>query len=831
MISYKKKLLALTCASFGASLSQVPLAQEEGAQSLEEIVVTARFREQSVQDIPASMVAFSGEQMAEQGIQDVRDLAKLTPSLNVQDRGPGRNELSIRGIGRSVFQQDIAVSPANIGLYLDDVPINVLQGNQLDIRSFDLNRVEVLRGPQGTLFGEGAQGGAIRYFTSEPDLSEFGATIEVNAIAIDDGDSDFGYRGMVNIPIIEDSTALRLVANHYVMPGYIDNVADGDDDFNDYEADSYRAILLSNPTEALSLRLMYQHESAEQGGFATANGDPDDLSLTGASTRGSYIDDDHDIFSANISYDFESYRLESITSHFDRERERRVLDAFFTNQMTAFRQLFGLIADPSLIIPDEGPVNSTYSLDNSHYEQLSQEFRLISNYDGPFNFVAGVFYRDFDFEIDSQTESQDFVDMLPIYLGNIALDQATNPDSLFQGYVPTILANPSPNGAVLGDQLGLNAFFGSPSINTVTNEGQQIAAFFEGTYDFSERWSLIFGLRYHDEEIELESTTAGYQGLAGHAAASPPIDFPGDFPELGEVSVDVVLPKLSLQFMPSDDSLLYALYSEGVRNGNINAGGTNTIIAQQFGVNVAQEVSVFEEETVKSYEVGFKYTGLDGALVFNSAAYFNDFQDVQAFITFAGPPAFGVIDNTGDAETWGVELELAYQISDNYRIIAGGNYIDAEITELKASSDLSLLTGIVEGQPIPFIPDYSYIIGGDANWQIGGGLEIFANAAYTYTGEYTVFIDGEPGSRANPELGDFGVLDFAVGLRNDDWVVDFRVKNALDERDFNQASPTTEVIEGALGFNYLPAGVPEDFMDDWQSVLPRRYELTFRYMF
>ena len=158
MISYKKKLLALTCASFGASLSQVPLAQEEGAQSLEEIVVTARFREQSVQDIPASMVAFSGEQMAEQGIQDVRDLAKLTPSLNVQDRGPGRNELSIRGIGRSVFQQDIAVSPANIGLYLDDVPINVLQGNQLDIRSFDLNRVEVLRGPQGTLFGEGAQG-------------------------------------------------------------------------------------------------------------------------------------------------------------------------------------------------------------------------------------------------------------------------------------------------------------------------------------------------------------------------------------------------------------------------------------------------------------------------------------------------------------------------------------------------------------------------------------------------------------------------------------------------------------------------------------------------
>lgn len=830
MIPYNKKLLVLACASLSASLSQTPLAQEDAEQTLEEIVVTARFREQSVQDIPASIVAFSGEQMAEQGIQDVRDLAKLTPSLNVQDRGPGRNELSIRGIGRSVFQQDLSVSPANIGLYLDDVPINVLQGNQLDVRSFDLNRVEVLRGPQGTLFGEGAQGGAIRYFTADPDLSEFGAAIELNAISIDDGDSDFGYRGMVNIPLVDGSTALRLVANHYVMPGYIDNVADGDEDFNDYESDSYRAILLSNPTDALSLRLMYQHESAEQGGFATANGDPDDLSLTGVSTRGSYIDDEHDIFSANISYDFDNYRLESITSYFDRERERRVLDAFFTNQMTAFRQLFGLIVDPSLIIP-EGPVNPTFSLDNSRYEQLSQEFRLVSNYDGPFNFVAGAFYREFDFQIESQTESQDFVDLLPIYLGNIALDQAFNPDSLFQGYVPTIPANPSPNGAVLGDQLGLNAFFGSPSINTVTNDGEQISVFFEGTYEFSERWSLIFGLRYHNEEIQLESTAAGYQGLAGIAGAAPPIDFPGNFDELGEVSVDVVLPKLSLQFMPSDDSLLYVLYSEGLRNGNLNAGGTNTVIAQQFGLAVAQEVSVFEEELVESYEVGFKYTGLGGALAFNSAAYFNDFQDVQAFITFPGPPAFGVIDNSGDAETWGMEVELAYQINDNYRIIAGGNYIDAEITELNAGSDLSLLTGIVEGQPLPFIPEYSYIIGGDAKWQIGDGMEVFANATYTYTGEYTVFIDGEPGSRTNPKLGEFGVLDFGVGLRNDNWVVDLRVSNALDERDFNQASPTTAILEGALGFNYLPAGVPADFMDDWQSVLPRRYTLNFRYLF
>lgn len=828
-----KNHLRILCAGLATLAVPGVAISASDEEAIEEIVVTSRFREQTVQDIPASMAVLGGGDLAEQGIQSVRDLASFVPSLNVQDRGPGRNEISIRGIGRSVFQQDISVSPANIGLYLDDVPVNVLQGNQLDVRSFDLNRVEVLRGPQGTLFGEGAQGGALRYFTNDPDLREFSGSFEGDFTSFDGGDDGFGGRIMVNVPLAEDSVGLRLVANRTVVPGYIDNVADDAADTNDYEANNFRAVLLAEPNDKLGIRLMAQFEDAEQGAFATANGDPDDLTLTGASTAGSFIDDEYGLYSLKVGYDFDSFRLESITSNFERTRDRKVLDAFFTNQVTAFRQLFGNLVAPVFAVP-AGPVNPTFSVDESRYEQFAQEFRFISNFDGPFNFVAGAFYRDFDFEIESQTESLDYLKLIPIYLGNIALDQATNPNSLFAGFVPSIPADPSPNGGILGEQLGLNNFFGAPRTNLVKNDGEQISAFIEATYEFTDQVSLIAGFRYHDEEINLESVAAGFQGLAGMAAASPPVDFPGGVPGLGKISVSDILPKLSLQYMPNDSTLVYGLYSEGLRNGNLNAGGTNTIIAQQFSVEVAQDVSVFEEEKVNSFEVGFKYAGEDDRLRLNVAAYFNEFEDIQAFITFPGPPAFGVIDNSGKGETYGFEAELFYRINENFSMFLGGNYVEAQFAEVDVGgSGIAFLTGIQDDQPIPFIPDFSYVLGGEGIFPIGGSaLEAFGRFTYSYVGEYTTFIDGDPGTAFNPYLGGYGVLNLAFGVQGESFSVELRVNNMLDEREFNQASPTTAVLSGALGgLDFLPTGVPANFMDDWQPVPPRNYILTFRYDF
>jgi len=322
---YLMSAAAVSALLIGAQ--QPVIAQDTGSEfSLEEILVTARFRAESAQDIGASISALDSGALRDQGINSARDLANAVPSLNLQDRGPGRNEISIRGVGRSVFQQDIVASAANIGVYLDDVPVNVLQGAQIDLRSFDLGRVEVLRGPQGTLFGEGAQGGAIRYFSQDPEYNEFGGQLEVRAAAVNDGDADVGGGLAINIPISEDKAALRIVGNRVVEPGYIDNDVDGTQNTNDYGANSLRAVFLAEPNERLKIRLMGVYSDADQGAFATMNGDPDAQTLFNISTEGSYVRDEYYIASANISYKFDDFRIESITSYFERNRDRRVLD-------------------------------------------------------------------------------------------------------------------------------------------------------------------------------------------------------------------------------------------------------------------------------------------------------------------------------------------------------------------------------------------------------------------------------------------------------------------------------------------------------------------------
>ena len=155
---------------------------------LHEVVVTARFRQESTQNVGESIQAFDNQQIEDLGIHSLEGLAALTPGLDIQDRGPNRHEISIDGVGRSVFQQDRTLSMANVGLYLDDVPIDIPVGAQLDIASFDLQRIEVLRGPQGVLFGAGAEAGAVRYISQSPSLSRLEGTAEAALSSTEGGD-------------------------------------------------------------------------------------------------------------------------------------------------------------------------------------------------------------------------------------------------------------------------------------------------------------------------------------------------------------------------------------------------------------------------------------------------------------------------------------------------------------------------------------------------------------------------------------------------------------------------------------------------------------------
>ncbi|MCG7852118.1 MAG: hypothetical protein MIO92_06315, partial [Methanosarcinaceae archaeon] len=205
------------------------------------------------------------------------------------------------------------------------------------------------------------------------------------------------------------------------------------------------------------------------------------------------------------------------------------------------------------------------------------------------------------------------------------------------------------------------------------------------------------------------------------------------------------------------------------------------------------------------------------------------------FITFAGPPAAGVIDNIGDGHTEGFEAELFVRPNDYLTFFAGGNYVKSTIDDIQTGSDgLNLfLTGTVPGQPLPFIPETTFTLGAEGYYPIGtSGYEFFGRTSYAYTGEYTTFADGTPGSDLNPYLGDYGIWDLGVGVRNDRVSFDLRVSNMLNERAINQASPTTAVIVGALGgFSYLPADAPANAFDDFQITRPRTITFTARVEF
>lgn len=819
-----RKLITVACASACMATGASNAVAEERQQSaLEEIVVTARFRDENVNDLGVSIKAMTGDQLGARGIDSVSDLSRLTASLSIQERGPNRNEISIRGVGRSLYQQDLTAAPPNIGIYFDDVPVNVIVGSQIDIRSLDLDRVEVVRGPQGTLYGEGAQGGAIRYFSRDPDLTDFGGKVEASANSIEDGGSDFGGNFTVNVPLVEGKAGLRLSAGRTAYDGFFDNTYDDAEDLDGYVANTFRSVLLIEPDERWRIRLSGHYEDFEQEAFNSTNPqDPDSREFGFAGTADNSVREESAILSSNIQYEFNKLTIESITSHYTRERQRHVLDHYFTNAELVgvhFLDEFGIsqaVFGGPFPITDQG----VDSVDEFEWSQFSQEFRFVSNLDGRFNFVAGAFYREFEFDLSAATMSTLFPTQLPLYLENLTalgIPFGTPP------------ASPSSNKGILARQLGL---VGIPQLNyapersTTGNDGEQVSVFGEVTLDVSDTIKLIGGLRWHKEDIDLDAEESAASILNSLSPVVP-------FPFSGEANIDVLLPKASLEWRPVDALLTYATYSEGVRNGNVN-GGVGFFVSQP-GVSreAAEAAASFDEETVRSYEIGLKNSFLDERLSLNLAAFYTEIDDVQGtaqIVDQASGYVVGATANVGDGHTQGFEVELQFAMNDFVRLFAGGNWTEAEIDEVFSNPVLDV--SIQEGQRMPFIPDSTFAAGLDANHPLTTGWELFGNATFTYTGEYTTFVNGEEGSRTNPELGNFSVVDLSVGVRNEEWSVDLRVNNVFDKIELIQASPTTAFIEQAIGgFAFLPAGTPLDNYDDYQINRPRTFVLTARYQF
>ena len=356
--------LALTTCLATPSLAQVAENNAQQARPSDggEIIVTATRRQESVQDIPFSITALTGDKLQDLGAETLRDFAEKVAGLEYASFAPGLNRITVRGISTQTGE-------SSVGFYIDEMPITADPTAQPDVGIYDVNRVEVLRGPQGTLFGESSLGGTIRIITNRPDTSAFAGSAEATVSNTDDGGWNYVTNAMVNIPLVEDKLALRVVGGWHQNSGYIDNVLLGQSDVNEEEGYNFRVILGWTPSDALTVLASYMGSEIETDGEFIANENLDQFRFTPENRK-----DNFQRVNLTIEYETDFADFISSTSYFDRDTDR------LTDQTGA---TFGLL-------PPGATLEQLFDIDS---EVFAQEVRIASNRAGPIDWVIGGFFK------------------------------------------------------------------------------------------------------------------------------------------------------------------------------------------------------------------------------------------------------------------------------------------------------------------------------------------------------------------------------------------------------------------------------------------------------
>jgi len=591
---------------------------DNGAE-LEEIVVTATLRSERLLDVPLSVTAFSQEDLTQKGIVGLEGIARETPGVVLNDASDNNYRLTTRGISTNGWGAGLQTTTT---VYIDELPITTI-GNTITLNPslFDVERVEFLRGPQGTLFGSGSLSGALRILTHSPDLVNFDA-----ATLVDIGETSEAsalrqrYDGMVNLPLIANTMALRIVGFYRNEDGYIDNVGTGVRDSNSLRDSGGRAVLLWEPTDRLSIKLLGSYEDS----------DPKDASLTNPllgnlkrySTTPDLYTNITQIFNGTVGYKFDGADLTSSTTY-----------AVSNNRFDV--DLAGTFADT---IP-------FYLDDSFQTRSLVQENRLVSNTSGLFDWVLGSYY----------------------------LRQDTNLAGIDTSS-PEFLASRGITG------LPEDAAFSSFPTDTRTYE---LAGFGDLTFHFNSKLSATGGLRYGKyggSVISFAGFNTGYfvnalYGIPGPLAIEPTPASTARYPSAEKASW-----KASVTYEPTHNLTEYVTVSTGYRTPvyNAQAGSVSTIDQKDLIIP-----SGAGSDNLTNYEIGLKGRWLEGQVTSNLAAYYIDWSNIQVQANRPSD-SVQFATNVGRAVSKGLEAEVTVTPVHGLELGLNGSLNNAKITELSA---------------------------------------------------------------------------------------------------------------------------------------------------
>lgn len=685
-------------------VSTPAFAQDQASASNETggnvIIVTATKRDSTIQDVPFSINAQTEEAIIRSGAVTLEDLSRNVAGLSIQNLGPGQSQVSVRGVSAGQVVRDQPGVKEQVGVYLDESVISLsLFTPDLDL--FDLDRVETLRGPQGTLFGSGSVGGTIRYITKQPTIGVTEGAVEANMNLVDGDDLGYHLKAAVNVPL-GDNAAARAVGYYTQYGGFINAVGPaGGEDVNGGERYGGRLAVKIEAGDSVTLtpRVIFQKIKAD--GFnrqeifnlyynefqttpQTFNEREQYLLLREAFEDETFIAD----LVAEVALG--GVTLTSVTSYTDRE-------------ILVSRDASALTGSVSVDLgyPDAGVLLPSNLRDTTDLEGFSQEIRLSSDNASPLQWVIGGFYSDTD---------RFYRQRLP----TPGYDAVT--DATLGAGTSASVANGFPVDSPFNSDLPYNI--------------EQLAVFGEATYAVSDQFDITLGARYYDFE-ETRTITTG--GLFAN----------GDTGQVDETSSDGVSPRILLSYDVSDNVTLNAQASKGFRLGGVN-DPLNTPLCNAQDLALFGGFQSYDDETLWNYEIGAKAQG--NGFYANVAGFYNDIKDLQVTLD-AGSCSSRIVFNVPEAHTMGFEAEVGVSPAPGLDFVFSGSVIEAEF-DTTLPDPLTTATGIREGNRLPSVPNFQLSVSGSYEWNVSDVLTGFVSASYSHVGSrYTQPADQEGNPR------------------------------------------------------------------------------------
>jgi iron complex outermembrane receptor protein len=765
---------SVSAAVFAGAASRVTVQLAESATAdlvlapvqLQAVTVTSMFREQALDDVPFSVAAPTAQVLRSRGVDNLEGISANVAGFNLQNLGPGQNQVAMRGASAGQIARDQPGVKEQVGVYLDNLPISLsLFTPDLDL--FDVSRVEVLRGPQGTLYGSGSLGGTVRYISNQPELGVQSVFGEVGASMIAGGSAGGNLKAGVNLPL-GDNAAARVAGYYNALGGYMDAVQPDqsiDENVNTGTRAGVRAALRFAPSQNFTITPQLIYQSVKMDGWnridafnilANPYTTTRPAVTLGERQLFTQIDepftDDFLVGGLNLNYNVGGTNLTSVTSFTSRDilvvRDAGALTSSITG---------GSIGLSEAIYTLDAPLD-----DATTSKVFTQEVRLAGGSDR-LRWLAGAFYS---------TNQRD-------YAQSLFVDGFQTASG-----IPTVGLR-APRDVLFFSDLGYDL--------------NQVAIFGEGTYTVNDRLNLTAGLRYYKFDEDREQV---FDGIFAHdSTGTKVVSVPG------ATSADGLAPRFIASYKASDVLTLNAQLARGVRLGGIN-DPLNRPLCSAADLQTFDGRGAWKDETTWNYEVGAKSTLLGGKGALNVSAFYMDIRDLQLIVT-AGTCSSRLVFNVPKSRSQGLEVEFNVAPDDHLDFAVSASFNNSELrstlTSTAANGTVSVVSGIREGNRLPSVPQFQASAGATYKWQLNAASQAFVGGSFQHVGSHFTQIDdhatgfgtvnlnsygnntiGRPLTQGvfqfDPELPAYSLLNLRAGVTRARWEVALYLNNLTDER-------------------------------------------------